>query len=470
LQTPAPSLTPGSSDSVRELLRSSDAEVVVVGAGLAGSECAWQLASLGHKVLLIEQRPEKTTRAHTGPLFAELVCSNSLKSKDPLSAPGLLKQELNRIQSLILKAAAESEVPAGQALGVDREIFSKIITDTLTRHPQVQVVRGELSDYKEALLGPGTLSERRPVVFATGPLTSDSLAASLVPLVGTNLYFYDAIAPIVAADSIDMGIAYRKNRYDKELQHPEGDYINCPFSESQYMAFIEALACAEKVQVHDFEKSVYFQACQPIEAILEKGKMSLAFGPMKPVGLEDPKTGKIPFAALQLRAEDREGRAWSMVGFQTKLKYPEQQRIFRMIPGLEKAEFYRLGSLHRNTYIQSPALLDNNLRLKTDTRIRFAGQITGVEGYLESTAIGALVGRLVSLELRGGQNLPPPPSTTALGALAAHVYQGRIKDFQPMNINWGLVPLNGIEERDKNKKEKMVTRAERQFGHWLSLF
>ncbi len=451
--------------SLSTRIQGSQAEVIVVGAGLAGSECAWQLAERGHKVLLIEQRPEKKSEAHTGPLFAELVCSNSLKSKDPLSAPGLLKTELRRLNSLILMAAAESEVPAGQALGVDREKFSTLITDKLSRHPQAQILRAELEDYQSLLK-----DSKAIIVIATGPLTSSALTESLKPLIGSKLYFYDAIAPIIAGASIDMSIAYRKNRYDKDLQHPEGDYINCPMNELEYMAFIEALSTAEQVQPQDFEKAIYFQGCQPIEAIASKGKMSLAFGPMKPVGLENPKTGKIPFAALQLRSEDHEGRAWSMVGFQTKLKYPEQQRIFRSIPGLQNAEFYRLGSLHRNTYIQSPALLDNNLRLKSEPRLRFAGQITGVEGYLESTAIGALVGRLISLELRGGQQLPPPPPTTALGALAAHVFEGKISDFQPMNINWGLVPLNGIAERDKQKKEKLVARADRQFGHWLSLF
>jgi methylenetetrahydrofolate--tRNA-(uracil-5-)-methyltransferase len=452
--------------TLQKEIQESPEQVIVVGAGLAGSECSWQLAEMGFHVLLIEQRPHRSNAAHTGPDFAELVCSNSLKSKDPTSAPGLLKAELTRLNSLILTAARESEVPAGQALGVDREKFAKNITERLTRHPRVKVLRTELGDIAEALGGPGA----RPVIVATGPLTSESLATSLAPLVGSNLYFYDAIAPIIAGASIDRSIAYRKNRYDKDMQHPEGDYINCPMDESQYQAFIEALGAAEKVAPHDFEKAVYFQGCQPIEAILEKGKMSLAFGPMKPVGLENPRTGKIPFAAVQLRSEDAEGRAWSMVGFQTKLKYPEQQRIFRMIPGLESAEFYRLGSLHRNTYIQSPLLLDNNLRLKSNPRIRFAGQITGVEGYLESAAIGALVGRLTALSLRGLQDPPPPPSTSALGALAAHVYQGRVKDFQPMNINWGLVPLNGIEERDKQKKEKLLARAERQFGHWMSMF
>lgn len=459
-------ITQLASPQLREEIQSSPQKVIVVGAGLAGSECAWQLAESGISVLLIEQRPSKSNAAHTGPDFAELVCSNSLKSKDPKSAPGMLKAELTRLNSLILSAARESEVPAGQALGVDREKFAKAITQKLTQHPLVKVLRAELGDINDALVG----SDTRPVIVATGPLTSESLAKSLAPQVGTNLYFYDAIAPILSGTSIDMNIAYRKNRYDKDKQHPDGDYINCPMSEEQYMSFIEALGSAEVVKPHDFEKAVYFQGCQPIEAILEKGKMSLAFGPMKPVGLENPRTGKIPFAAIQLRSEDNEGRAWSMVGFQTKLKYPEQQRIFKMIPGLENAEFYRMGSLHRNTYIQSPALLDNALRLKSQPRIRFAGQITGVEGYLESAAIGALVGRMTALEFRDIKDPPPPPSTTALGALAAHVYMGRIKDFQPMNINWGLVPLIDINERDSQKKEKMVARAERQFTHWISMF
>jgi methylenetetrahydrofolate--tRNA-(uracil-5-)-methyltransferase len=457
---------------LQELARKNQIEAVVLGAGLAGSECAWQLANAGHKVLLIEQRPERSNAAHTGPLFAELVCSNSLKSKDPESAPGLLKWELKALSSLVLQAAEGAEVPAGQALAVDRIKFSQSITDALESHPNVTVLRQAISHYEELKIeGPRGLL---PVVIATGPLTSEDFAASLAPFVGENLYFYDAIAPIVDGSTIDTSLAFLQNRYDKDLSGQEtvsdGDYLNCPFTEEQFHAFIAELKNAEKVEPHDFEKAIYFQGCQPIEAILERGDRSLLFGPMKPVGLTDPRTNERPFAVVQLRKEDNEGRAWSMVGFQTKLKYPEQKRLFAMIPGLENAEFYRMGSLHRNTFIHSPSLLDSSLRLKRAPWLRFAGQITGVEGYLESCAVGAYVGRMIDLELRGQENPPPPPQTTALGALVHAVYGGPQKNFQPMNINWGLVPLLEINPRDKQKKARLAERGQRQFKHWSALF
>jgi methylenetetrahydrofolate--tRNA-(uracil-5-)-methyltransferase len=468
---------------LQQLAREKQIEAVVLGAGLAGSECAWQLAEQGRRVLLIEQRPHRTNAAHTGSMFAELVCSNSLKSKDVESAPFLLKWELAQLGSLILKAAEASEIPAGQALAVDRVKFSETITKALESHPNVTVARLAIESYEELKFenDKGLI----PVVVATGPLTSEDFAKSLSPFVGENLYFYDAIAPIVDGSTIDTSVAFLQNRYDKDLsgqkigdaeaapasaQESDGDYMNCPFSEEQFGAFIEALKGAEMVAPHDFEKAVYFQGCQPIEAILERGDKSLLFGPMKPVGLVDPRTNERPFAVVQLRKEDNEGRAWSMVGFQTKLKYPEQKRIFAMIPGLEKAEFYRMGSLHRNTFIHSPSLLDSNLRLKKAPWIRFAGQITGVEGYLESCAIGAYVGRMINLELLGQDTPPPPPQTTALGALVHAVFNGPQKNFQPMNINWGLVPLADINPRDKQKKTKLVERGQRQFRHWLALF
>jgi methylenetetrahydrofolate--tRNA-(uracil-5-)-methyltransferase len=469
--------------SLTQKLKDSAADVIVVGGGLAGSECAWQLLRRGHRVLLIEQRPVRTTEAHTGELLAELVCSNSLKSSDPESAPGLLKAELAKLDSLVLRAAMNARVPAGQALAVDRDKFSAEITRTLEKHPRLEIVRQPVTHFEELLVtgpfsghGASRSSGLKPVVVATGPLTSPDFADSLQKLIGDRLYFYDAIAPIVSGPSVDRSIAFVQNRYNKgEDGEPlpegaEGDYLNCPFTEQEYENFIDALGAGDKVASHDFEKLVYFQGCQPVEALLEKGRKTLAFGPMKPVGLVDPRTGKQPFAVIQLRKEDNEGRAWNMVGFQTKLKYPEQQRIFRMIPGLANAEFYRFGSLHRNTYLNSPALLDSALRLKDFPAIHFAGQVTGVEGYLESTAIGALVGRLISLRLGGFEGALPPPQTTALGALAYAIYNGRVKDFQPMNINWGLVPLNEINERDKQKKEKMVARAERQFKHWMAMF
>lgn len=462
------------SSQITNAIKSANPSVIIVGGGLAGSECAHQLSMLGHKVVLIEQRPVTSTEAHKTDRLGELVCSNSLKSTDPNSAPGLLKDELTRLKSLILEAAELAKVPAGQALAVDRDIFAKHITHKIEKNPRITLIRAEVKHYEEVLVtgAKGII----PVVLATGPLSSKPLLDSLENFVGKSLYFYDAIAPIVAGDSINRDIAFLQNRHFKGaggevLKDDDGDYLNCPLTEAEYQNFIEALKAAERVPSKDFEKLIYFQGCQPIEALLEKGDRTLAFGPMKPVGITDPRTGTRPYAVLQLRKEDSEGRAWNMVGFQTKLKYPEQQRIFRMIPGLENSEFYRLGSLHRNTYINSPTLLDTQFRLKPMPVLHFAGQVTGVEGYLESTAIGALVARLLHLRFAGSIAEPPlPPATTALGALAHAIVFGRAKDFQPMNINWGLVPLDGIGERDKDKKEKLCHRARRQFGHWLSLF
>lgn len=457
--------------NISNLVNEEKIETIIVGAGLAGSECAWQMAQLGHKVLLIEQRPTRSNEAHTGPDFAELVCSNSLKSMDPESAPGILKDELTKFSSLILQAATQSQVPAGQALAVDRVKFSRIITEKLENHENISILREPVKHWEEILVQKD--GKEVPVVFATGPLTSEDLAESMEPLLGTKLYFYDAIAPIIKGETINRDVIFSQNRYDKNLSEEgsaDGDYLNCPMNKEEFEAFTGALKVAEVVPAHQFEKAIYFQGCQPIEAILEKGDRSLLFGPMKPVGLTDPRTGERPHAVLQLRKEDNEGRAWSMVGFQTKLKYGEQKKIFAMIPGLENAEFYRLGSLHRNTFIHSPSLLDSNMRLKKHPWIRFAGQITGVEGYLESCAIGALVGRMTSMELRGQDTPLAPPETSVLGALAAATYNGRHKNFQPMNVNWGLVPLNGINERDKEKKAKLKARAEKDFGHWLALF
>ena len=383
----------------RRILSNSMAEVLIVGGGLAGSECAWQLAKRGHKVLIIEQRPGKKSEAHITGDFAELVCSNSFKSTESESAPALLKQEMRALGSLILDCAEQTAIPAGQSLAVDRQKFSARVSQTIKAHPRIEVAHFELQHFEELLVsGPQGL---RPVVFATGPLTSEPLAQSWNALLGPGLYFYDAIAPIVDGSTINRDIAFLQNRYDKAVQGDGGDYLNCPLTESQYNAFIDALGKAEKVEPHAFEKAVYFQGCQPIEALLERGPRTLAFGPMKPVGLTDPKSGQQPYAVVQLRKEDSEGRAWNLVGFQTKLKYPEQKRIFRMIPGLENAEFFRLGSLHRNTFIHSPTLLDSNFRLKSHPHIHFAGQITGVEGYLESAANGLLVGRMLSLRLQG---------------------------------------------------------------------
>jgi len=453
--------------NAKDTISKTSADVIVIGAGLAGSECTYQMAKRGLKVLLIEQRPENCSEAHKTGLFAELVCSNSFKSMDPLSATGVLKSELKKLDSLILKSAEKHAIPAGQALGVNRDLFSNEITQVLEKMDNVEICRAQLKSLSDLSKTSGSL---KPIVFATGPLTSPELSQELEELTGKKLYFYDAIAPIIDGSTINKDIAFLQNRRNKgTTEDSEGDYFNCPMNEEQYYAFIRALEKAEKVQAHDFEKAIYFQGCQPIEAMLERGPRTLAFGPMRPVGLQDPRTEERAFAIVQLRAEDAEGRAWSMVGFQTKLKYPEQKRIFRLIPGLEKAQFYRLGSLHRNTFLISPLLLENNCSLKKYPLYHFAGQITGVEGYLESTAIGALVGTSLAFKLLRKQNLPAPPPSTAIGALAHYVHFAKVKNYQPMNINWGLFPLDGIGERDKEKKPKLKERAERNFKNWSAL-
>lgn len=452
--------------TIQNTVHDSQAQVVVIGAGLAGSECTWQLAQAGVRVVLIEGRPERSTPAHHTADFAELVCSNSLKSTDSLSAPQQLKWELDALNSLILASAHAHRVAAGQALAVERVGFSRAITKALEDHPAVTIVRCALDSIAPCL------EWNVPVVVATGPLTQPEFLESLKPWIGDQLYFYDAIAPIVNAATLDMNVLFRQNRYHKgdggEINAAEGDYLNSPLNREEYFQFVEALERAEKVAPHEFEKAVYFQGCQPIEALVERGPMTLAFGPMKPKGLVDPRTGQEPFAVVQLRAEDDEGRAFNLVGFQTKLKYGEQQRIFRMLPGLENAEFYRLGSVHRNTYLRSPLLLNEMFELKNRPGLHFAGQISGVEGYLESAAIGALVARQILARIQGiAQHLPLPPATTALGALAHAIIFGKAKNFQPMNINWGLVPLKEIAIKDKNKSEKLVERAQRHFRLWM---
>lgn len=455
---------------MKRILQESPAQVIILGGGLAGSECSWQLAEAGIKVLLIEQRPIRGTHAHTTPLLGELVCSNSFKSTEEFSAPQLLKEELEKLSSLVLKCAMRHRVPAGMALSVDRTAFAQDITRHLGKHPNIQIHHAAVNHFEELLVsGPQGL---RPVVIATGPLTDETFSASLQKLIGDQLYFYDAIAPIIDGSTINRSVVWAQNRYDKTSADSleEGDYLNCPMSEQEYANFIAALTAGEKLEAHSFEKLVYFQGCQPIEAMLERGHETLRFGPMKPVGLRDPRTNQSPHAVVQLRREDNEGRAYNMVGFQTKLKYPEQKRIFRMIPGLENAEFFRLGSLHRNTFILSPAILNDQFGLKSHPLLHFAGQITGVEGYLESTALGALVGRLLTRRLQGDDRVPIVPPTTAIGALAHAVLFGKVKNFQPMNINWGLFPLLEINERDPEKKQKLTQRARRNFSHWAALF
>lgn len=426
-------------------------ELIVVGGGLAGSEAAWQCARRGIKVLLYEMRPVKLTQAHRTGMFGELVCSNSLRSADIYSAPGLLKEELSMAGSLIMEATRESSVPAGSALAVDRNKFASFISDRLSGDPNVEIIREEMTELPEG-----------PAVIATGPLTSEALTRALSRLVGaSHLYFYDAIAPIVDAGSLDYGKVYRASRYGKGGD----DYLNCPMSKDEYEAFYHAVMEADKVTPRGFEEQKVFEGCMPIEVMASRGFDTPRFGPMKPVGLRDPATGKEPFAVVQLRAENREMTAYNMVGFQTRLKWPEQRRVFRMIPGLEHAEFLRYGSIHRNTFINSPLFLDSDLTLKNRKNIFMAGQISGVEGYIESTAMGLVAGINASLVLKGRPPLRVPPST-AHGALIRHITESDGKDFQPSNINFGLFPVLEGTGRIRDKKQRKRMLAERAIGDW----
>ncbi len=447
--------------------------VHVVGAGLAGSEAAWQLASAGVPVILHEMRPVRGTDAHQTADCAELVCSNSLRSDDAENnAVGLLHEELRRAGSLILASADAHRLPAGGALAVDRHGFARAVTERLAGHPLIEMRREEIAGLPPA--------EWDSVILATGPLTSPALAEAVRGLTGESaLSFFDAIAPIVHADSIDMGKAWRQSRYD-EGGGPEnsgGDYINCPLEKPDYLAFIAALLEGDKTEFKDWEANTpYFEGCLPIEVMAARGPNTLRFGPMKPVGLTDPRTGRRPYAVVQLRQDNALGTLWNMVGFQTKLRHGEQVRIFRTIPGLEQAEFARLGGLHRNTFINSPKLLDGTLRLKSQPRLRFAGQVTGVEGYVESAAIGLLAGRFAAAE-RLGRQPATPPEATALGALLRHItVNANAATFQPMNVNFGLFPelatpegLNRHELRAwKNQRKPLMSRrALGELAAWL---
>lgn len=427
----------------------------VIGGGLAGSEAAWQLANAGIAVVLHEMRPTKPTPAHQTGGLAELVCSNSFRADDySANAVGLLHEEMRRLGSLIMVAATENRVPAGGALAVDRDGFSASVEAALTAHPLITVERGEITDL-ESLDWPS-------LIVATGPLTSDALGQSIRSLTGTDqMAFFDAIAPIVYKDSIDFSKAWFQSRYDKG----DGkDYINCAMDDAQYHTFIQALLDGEKTDFKGWETDTpYFEGCLPIEVMAERGVETLTFGPMKPVGLTNPNApDKRSYAIVQLRQDNALGTLWNMVGFQTKLAYGEQKRIFRTIPGLENAEFARLGGLHRNTFIKSPELLDQSLQLKSRPGLRFAGQITGCEGYVESTAIGLLAGRFAARE-RLGQDLTPPPVTTALGALLGHVTGGaEAETFQPMNINFGLFPPAEIDDRPPELRGKRLKRGDRK--------
>jgi methylenetetrahydrofolate--tRNA-(uracil-5-)-methyltransferase len=455
----------------------------VVGGGLAGSEAAWQIASVGLPVVVHEMRPLRTTDAHRTDRLAELVCSNSFRSDDwEYNAVGLLHEEMRRCGSLILAAGDRHKLPAGGALAVDRDNFSGEVTTRLAAHPRVAIDRSEIAG-----LPP---EEWDSVIVATGPLTSPALSEAVGTLTGErDLAFFDAIAPVVHRDSVDTSIAWFQSRYGKTGPAGTGaDYLNCPMSRDEYEAFVDALLAGDKTSFKEWEASTpYFDGCLPIEVMAERGRDTLRFGPMKPVGLDDPRTGRWPYAVVQLRQDNALGTLWNMVGFQTKLKHAEQVRIFRMIPGLAEAEFARLGGLHRNTFLNSPKLLDASLRLKAMPRLRFAGQITGVEGYVESAAIGLLAGRFAAAE-RLGRALAPPPPTTALGALIGHITGGHLptdedsgaRSFQPMNINYGLLPeieppahdADGkrikAKERGRAKKRLMSLRALTDIDRWLA--
>jgi len=415
--------------------------VRIVGGGLAGCEAAWQAAKRGVEVLLCEMKPHRFSPAHESESLSELVCSNSLRSNDVTSAVGLLKEEMRKLGSLIMEAADATAVPAGKALAVDRVRFAEYVTDAIEQNSRVTVVREE----RTAI--PNT--DDGPVVIATGPLTSSALAESLAIVTGSkHLAFYDAIAPIIDADSLDMEVIYRKSRWDDG----PGDYLNCPMDEAQYLSFIRLLREAATVPLKEFEDPKYFEGCLPVEVMMERGEQTLRFGPMKPVGLPHPVTGETPYAVVQLRAENRERTMYNMVGFQTKLTYPEQKRVFRTIPGLEKAEFVRLGSIHRNTFVCAPEVLEPTLQMKKNGSLFLAGQLSGVEGYVESAAMGVLAGVNAARLAKGLEPAVPPPET-AHGALIHHLTGTDPKHFQPSNVNFGLFPPleKKIRKRDRGK-------------------
>jgi len=441
---------------------SSSPHATIIGGGLAGSEAAWQLARRGIRVRLHEMRPAQLTPAHTGGKLAELVCSNSFRADNLENAVGLLHEEMRRLGSLIMQTAEESRLPAGGALAVDRELFSEIVTQRIDAEALIERIGGEVRE----------IPQEGIVLIASGPLTSDALFESIRARTGADhLSFFDAIAPVVDAETVDMNIAYWKSRYDKNVQPgSEGDYLNCPMNREQYDAFVAGLLAAEKMAFKGFEHIPFFDGCMPIEVMAERGHETLRFGPMKPVGLEHPQTGETFHAVVQLRQDNRAKTLLNMVGFQTKMKYGEQLRLFRTIPGLEQADFFRLGSLHRNTFINSPALLDGTLRLKSEPRIFFAGQITGVEGYVESAAMGLMAGMFIA-ETLAGREPAAPPATTAHGALLAHISGTRSDDFQPMNINFGLLPPAPLPagKRRAGKAERRLATSERalnDLAHW----
>jgi methylenetetrahydrofolate--tRNA-(uracil-5-)-methyltransferase len=437
----------------------------IIGGGLAGTEAAWQALKLGCRVILHEMRPTKMTEAHTSGNLAELVCSNSLKSMLENSAPGQLKYEMNQLDSLIMKAAELAKVPAGNALAVDREVFSGTIEKMLSQHSDFSRVDGEIT---EIPTDQELQSKNEYIIIASGPLTSEALAAELDRLTGNKkrLFFYDAIAPVIAADSIDMEVCYLANRYGEG----EGDYINVPLNKEQYYSFVDQVAQAEKMPLHEFENVDYFESCLPIEVMIERGRDTLRFGPMKPMGLDDPKTGRRPWGVIQLRQENIEKTMYSMVGFQTKMKWPEQQRLFSTLPGLSQIEILRYGSIHRNTYVEGPKTLSRDLSLKDHPRIFLAGQITGVEGYTESAAMGLLAGRFAARKALGSPAIQLSP-LCVLGALYHYVTMGNLGKYAPMNANLGLLPPVESATRliKADRKMLQVNRAKVEFAKFLDL-
>jgi methylenetetrahydrofolate--tRNA-(uracil-5-)-methyltransferase len=426
--------------------------IYIIGAGLAGCEAAWQLARQGCQVMLFEMKPQRFSPAHISPHLAELVCSNSFKSDSLENASGVLKEEMRSLNSLILSAADVYRVPAGSALAVDRAAFSAHITETITKDKNITLIRQEITK----------IPDQGVVIIATGPLTSDAFSAHLREIIGHDfLYFHDAISPIIETESIDLSRAFRASRYNKGA----ADYINCPLSQEEYYNFVRELLKAEKVALRDFETLIPYEGCMPVEVMAARGIETLAFGPMKPVGLIDPRTGKQPYAVVQLRQENEQATLYNMVGFQTRLKWPEQKRVFSLIPGLEHAVYARYGSLHRNTYIHSTSLLLKTLQLKNNPRIFYAGQITGVEGYIESAAMGVMAGIQASRFVQGENPLTPPP-TTMIGALLSSITSPFSANFQPMNANFGILPPLDSSVRKRDRKKAYADRALTAIKEW----
>lgn len=443
-------------------------DVTVVGAGMAGTEAAWQLAERGLRVSLVEMKPVAMSPAHQTPLLAELVCSNSLRSNDPVAPAGLLKRELRAAGSLVIACADRHSVPAGSALAVERFGFGREVTARLAVHPNVRIERRVMDELPEG-----------PAILCSGPLTGGGLARQIRELFGGDrMYFYDAIAPIVDAETVDPERSFKASRWGKDSPGPDadpgaeaeptGDYINCPLNADEYYAFVDALLAGRKVAPHEFEEPRYFEGCLPIEVMAERGRDVLRHGPMRPVGLDDPRTGRWPFAVVQLRPENRYLTAYNMVGFQTRLAYPEQKRIFAMIPALAESDFLRFGSIHRNTYIDSPSLLGPELELRSRPSLRFGGLVTGVEGYIESCAMGLLAALFTEAGLRGVA-LEPPPPTTAFGGLHHHITasRGPGERFSPTNINYGLVPALPERAKKRDRKRLLSERADRDFAGWI---